>query len=92
MEATLCCCPALRIWLGGCWSTRPDQDAPGFIRRQALALDELVFECCQVRVIELKLQLEGAIRQATPLAQEDNRLIHDRDKVHPVSSLPDALS
>jgi hypothetical protein len=56
-----------------------------------LALDEFVFEGFQVRVIELKLQLEGPIRQAPPLAQEGNRLIHDRDKVHPVSSLPGAL-
>jgi hypothetical protein len=70
--------------------TRPDQDAPGFIRCQALALDELVFERFQVRVIELKLQLEGTIRQAAPLAQEGDRLIHHRDKVHPVSSLPGA--
>jgi hypothetical protein len=35
-----------------------------------LALDELVFERVQMRVIELKLELEGAIRQAAPLAQE----------------------
>jgi hypothetical protein len=40
-----------------------------------------------VRVIELKLQLEGPIRQTAALAQEGYRLIHDRDKVHPVSSL-----
>jgi hypothetical protein len=33
-----------------------------------LPLNELVFERCQVRVIELQLQLEGAIRQAAPLA------------------------
>ena len=66
--------------------TRPDQDAPRFIRRQALALDEFVFERCQVRVIELKLQLEGPIRQTAALAQEGYRLIHDRDKVHSVSS------
>src|SRR5262249_59362663 len=58
-----------------------------FIRRQALALDEFVFERCQVHVIELKLQLEGPIRQTAALAQEGYRLIHDRDKVHPVSSL-----
>src|SRR5262249_44418192 len=67
--------------------TRPDQDAPGFIRREALTLDEFVFERFQVRGIELKLQLEGAIRQAAALAQQRDRLIHHRDKVHPIPSL-----
>jgi hypothetical protein len=38
----------------------------------------------------LKLELEGAIRQAAPLAQEGNRLIDHRDKVHAISSLPSA--
>jgi hypothetical protein len=74
-------------WLRGRGCSRPDQDAAGLIDREALALDELVFECCQVGVIELKLQLEGTIRQATPLSQEGDRLIHHRDKVHRVSSL-----
>ena len=66
------------------------QDAAGLIDREALARDELVCECCQVRVIELKLQLEGPIRQAAPLAQQCDRLIHHRDKVHALSSLPGA--
>ena len=57
-----------------------------------MALDEFVFERLQVLGIELKLQLEGPIRQTAPLAQEGNRLIHHRDKVHPVSSWPDVLS
>jgi hypothetical protein len=35
-----------------------------------LTLDALVFERVHMRVIELKLALEGAIRQAAPLAQE----------------------
>jgi hypothetical protein len=39
-----------------------------------------------VRLVELKLELEGAVRQASPLAQEGNRLIHHGDKVHPISS------
>jgi hypothetical protein len=36
------------------------------------------------------LPLEGAIGQATPLAQERDDLIQDCDKVHSVSSLPGA--
>jgi hypothetical protein len=73
------------------WRYTTDQDAPGFIHRQTLALDEFVFERCQVRVIELELELEGAICQTAPLAQQSNRLIQDRDKVHRVSSLPGVL-
>jgi hypothetical protein len=76
----------------GGWHSRPDQDAPGFVDSQTLALDELVFERVQVRVIELKLELERAIGQAAPLAQQSNRLIYHGDKVHPVSSLSRALS
>jgi hypothetical protein len=49
-----------------------------------LALDELVFERFQVRVIELKLQLEGPIGEAAPFAQEGDRLINYCDKVHPI--------
>ena len=69
----------------------PDQHDAVLIGREPLALDELVCECSQVLGIKLKLQLEGAIRQAAALAQQGNRLIHYRDKVHPVSSLPRAL-
>jgi hypothetical protein len=57
-----------------------------------LARDELVFEHSQVRVIKLKLDLEGTIGQAAPLAQQRDRLIHDGDKVHSLSSFPGAGS
>jgi hypothetical protein len=64
--------PGLRHWrmheLGHRSTTRPDQDTAGFIDCETLALDKFVFERFQVRVIELKLQLEGPIRQAAPLA------------------------
>ena len=90
MEPALDRCPALGVWLGGCWIPRPDQNAAFLIHREALAEDELVLEVVQRRVVELELSLERAIGQATPLAQQGNRLIHHRDKVHPVSSLPGA--
>ena len=48
---------------------------------------QLVHEVVQRIVIELELPLEGAIGHAAPLAQQGDHLIHDRDKVHPVSSL-----
>ena len=63
---------------------------PASSTARLLALDELIFERFQVRVIELKLQLEGPIRQAAPLTQQSDRLIHYRDKVHRIASLPRA--
>src|SRR5262249_8405004 len=74
-------------WHCGPWYAGPDQDATRLIDREALTLDEFVFERCQVLSIELKLQLEGPIRQAAPLAQQGDRLIHHCDKVHRASSL-----
>jgi hypothetical protein len=65
----------------------PHQHAALLIHRQALAVDELVLEVVQGGIVQLKLPLEGAIGEAAPLAQEDNRLIHHGDKVHSVSSL-----
>jgi hypothetical protein len=56
-----------------------------------MGIEEFVCEIVQSIVVELKLPLEGAIGHAAPLAQESNHLIHDRDKVHPVPSLPGAL-
>ena len=46
-------------------TTRPDQDAAVLIHRQALAVNELVLEGLEVLVIELEVQLEGAIGQAS---------------------------
>ena len=71
---------------------RPDEDRALLIHRQALARDEFELQVLERLVIELELQLEGPIGQAAPLAQKGDRLIDDRDKVHPVSSLPEALS
>jgi hypothetical protein len=53
---------------------------------------KLVLQVFQRRIVQVELPLEGPIRQAAPLAQQRNRLIHHRDKVHPRSSLPEALS
>ena len=64
----------------------PDQDALILIHRQALAVDEFFLEIRQRRIVELKLPLERAIGQAAALAQEGDHLIHNRDKVHLVSS------
>jgi hypothetical protein len=71
---------------------RPDQDVAPLIDRQALALDEFILQILQGRVVELELPLQGAVGHPAPLAQEGDHVIYHRDKVHPVSSLPDALS
>ena len=63
----------LRALSGPYWPRQSDQDTASLIDREALALNELVFERFYVRVIELKLQLEDPIGQATPLAQEGDR-------------------
>jgi hypothetical protein len=57
-----------------------------------LALDEFVLHILQGRVIELELPFEGAVGHPAPLAQQGDDLIHHRDKIHPVSSLPGTLS
>src|SRR5215468_1823769 len=72
--------------------TRPDEDAALFIHRHTLTVDELVFERLKMLLIQLELELEGAIRQAATLAQQRDHLIHHRDKVHSVSSLSAAES
>jgi hypothetical protein len=56
-----------------------------FIHCQVLAGDNLLLQGFQVRLIQLKLQFEGVISQAAPLAQQRDHLIHDRDKIHRVS-------
>jgi hypothetical protein len=68
MDPALDLCRMVCVGIGGCGLPRPDQDAAILIHRQALTLNKLVFECCQVLGIELKLQLEGPIRQAAALA------------------------
>jgi hypothetical protein len=62
------------------------------IDRETLTVNEFNLEVVEGLVIELELSLEGPIGHTSPLAQKRNDLIHDRDKVHPVSSLLDALS
>ena len=57
-----------------------------------MSIEERVFQVFQRRVIELELPLERAIGQAAPLAQQGHHLIHDRDKIHPASSMPGARS
>ena len=57
-----------------------------------MTVNECNREVLKCLVIELELPLERAIGDTTPLAQEGDHLIHDRDKVRRVSFLPGALS
>src|SRR5215510_5598726 len=65
----------------------PDQTAPRVIDYVGLRVEEFVLQSRQLRVIQRKLELQGAIGHTAPLAHEGDHLIHDRNKVHPVSPL-----
>jgi len=52
-----------------------------------LALNEFGFHIVQIRVIELKLPLEGAIGQAPPTLEYGYRLVEDLLKGHRPPSL-----
>ena len=60
-------------------------------RLQEVLKDESFLQGSELRVIQRELELEGAIGHAAPLAHEGDNLIHNRDKVHTVSSLPGAV-
>jgi len=85
--------------LGGGWRrgwrrlrvASPDQDAIVLIPGQPLGIEEFVLEGRQGIVVQGELHFERPIRHTAPLAQERNDLIHHRDKVHPIPSLPYAL-
>ena len=81
----------------GCWSsgcTQPHRSRPALRPSSSTAsrwpLMSSTFRSSSALVIELELPLEGPIGHAAPLAQQGNHLIHHRDKVHPLSSLPGA--
>jgi hypothetical protein len=47
-----------------------------------LAVDQLVLQICQGRVIELELPLEGAVGQASAPLEQGHRLVEDLLKGH----------
>jgi hypothetical protein len=50
-----------------------------------VGIAQLAEEIRQGVRIQLELPLQGAIGYTAPLAQEGDHLIHERDKVHPLS-------
>ena len=71
----------------GISATRPHQHAAVLIPGNPVRIEKFVLEGLQGLVVQVKLHFERAIRHPAPLAQQDDHLIYDRDKVHPVSSL-----
>jgi hypothetical protein len=58
---------------------------------EPLPLNEFKLQVFERRIIQLELPLQRAVGQTTPLPKENDCLIQDRDKVHPVPSLSGAL-
>ena len=67
--------------------TRPDEAASRIVDHLGLRVEQFVLQGSELCVIQRELELQGAIGHAAPLAQQGDHLIHDRDKVHPMSSL-----
>jgi hypothetical protein len=70
---------------------RPDEDALVLIPGNLVRIEEFVLEGLQGVVVQAELHFEGPVGHPSPLAQQGDHLIHDRDKVHPGPSLPGAL-
>jgi hypothetical protein len=77
---TLCFCPAWRVWLGGCGSTRPEQTAA--IVDHRMRIEQGIFHVFKRGVIQIELALEQAVRD-TPAPLEHRRsLVHHLCKRH----------
>src|SRR5262249_10998131 len=70
-----------RRW-GGRSTTRPDQDPAVLIPGDLLRVEEFVLEDRQLVVIEVELELHGAIGHAAPALEHGDRLVHDLLKGH----------
>ena len=68
----------------------PDQTSTHVVAHLRLRVEEFVLQGSELLVIQGELDLQGPIGHASPLTQQGDRLLHDRDKVHHVSSLPGA--
>jgi hypothetical protein len=66
----------------------PDQAPTRVVGHLRLRVEEFVFQGGELLVIQGELDLQRAIGDTAALAQQSERLIHHRNKVHPVSSLP----
>ena len=75
---------------GGCWGYcrgfRPEQAAARIIDHLGVGIEEFVFKRLQLVVVEIELDLEGAIGDPPTLPQEVYSLIKRRIEVHHCSS------
>jgi hypothetical protein len=76
------CCG--RRW-DGLWGAGPAQAAAGIIDHLGMGVEEFVCERFQLVVVELKLELEGAIGDAPALPQKVEELIEHGVEVHDCS-------
>ena len=83
VELTLSLSWRVRVERHSGGGARPYHAAPRIVANLRVGIEQCLGEIVQGVIIQLKLPLEGAIRQAAPLAQERDHLIQDRDKVHP---------
>ena len=74
----------------GLSASRPHQHATILIPSGLLRVEKFILEGFQGIVVQVELYFEGPIGYTPPLTQERDHLIHDCDKVHPLSSLPGA--
>ena len=74
----------MRRKLGHLCTTCPDQHTAVLIHREVFGINEVIFECFQVLVIKLELELEGTVRDTALAVQEladlrpDSREVHQR--------------
>src|SRR5262249_16781597 len=82
-------CPCARCGGGrrGVYISDPHEDAVVLIHRQTLTVNQLILEGLQVRVIQMKGQLERAIRQAAAALEHSHRVVEDLLKGHRPPSL-----
>jgi hypothetical protein len=74
-----------RRW--GTGASRPDQHSVVLIHGELQHLDDFSGEILEVSVVELKLALEGTIRDTPPALEHGDRLVEDLLKGHRLPSL-----
>src|SRR6266446_4515201 len=73
------------LWSGSWFRCRfacPNQHLTVLIDSKPLDLDDLHFEVFQIRVIEGKLALQGAVRRPSSLLEEGNHLVEYVVEIH----------
>jgi hypothetical protein len=80
MEPALGLCSAWCVWIGGCWSTRPDQTTA--IVDHRMRIEQGISQVFKRLVIQIELALEQAVRHTPAPLQHGNSLVDDFFKRH----------